>query len=143
MERISLSILRHGSKSFFMLSPYCHHSNAALSLTAHLPYPAMALLSIPIPTRMGIACLVLPILFPRWNIPLSQDIIPIPTPHGGGTAASIPFTLAILCSSSPATTLCCIPISRCCSALPVPNAMIPSPFSLLSMRWKNICLVFP
>ena len=141
--RISLSTLRHGSKSFFMLSPYCHHSNAASSLTAHLLYPAMALLSIPIPNRMDISRLVPAMPFLLRNMPRSQDIIPTQMPHGAGTATLIPFTSAILCSSFPATTLCCIPISRCCSALQAPNAMIPSLFLSLSMSWKNICLVFP
>lgn len=140
--RISLSTLRHGSKSFFMLSPYCRHSNTASSLTARLLYPAMALLSIPILPRMDISCLVPAMPFLRRNMPRSQDIIPTRMPHGTGTTTSIPFTSTILCSSFPATPLCCIPISRCCSALQAPNAMIPSLFLLLSMSWKNICLVF-
>ena len=131
------------AKSFFIRLPYCPLSNVASFPTAPLPYPATALLSMPIPTQMDISCLPLPIPFLSRNTLHSQDIILTRMPHGGGTATSIPFTLAILCSSSPATILCCMQISRCCSALPAPDDMIQSLSLLLSMSWKNICPVFP
>lgn len=140
--RISLSTLRHGSKSFFIRLPYCPLSNVASFPTAPLPYPATALLSMPIPTQMDISCLPLPIPFLSRNTLHSQDIILTRMPHGGGTATSIPFTLAILCSSSPTTTLCCMQISRCCSALPAPDDMIQSLSLLLSMSWKTYARSF-
>ena len=140
MGKISLSILKHGSKSFFMLSLYCLLSNAALFLVIRLPYPATVLLSTLIPPRMDISLPALTILFRLRNILPSQDIIPTPMPLGAGTATSIPFTLAIRYSSFPATTLCCIRISHCSSASPVPNAMIPFPSWFPTMSWKNICL---
>lgn len=84
----------------------------------------------------------LTMLFLHRNMLPCQGILLTPMPHGGGTVTSIPFTLAILCSSFPVTTLYCIPISHCCSALPAPNDMIPSLFLLPSMNWKNICLLF-
>lgn len=127
MGKISLSILKHASKNFFILSLYCHLSNAALFLVAHLPYPATVLLSILIPNRMDISCPALTILFRLRNILPSQDIIPPLMPFGAGTATSIPFTLAIPYSSFPVTTLCCIRISPCSSASPARNAMVLFP----------------
>ena len=141
-ERISLSTLKHGSKSFFSSSLYSHPLNAASFPKTCLPYPVTVRLSIPILTQTDTAYLTLTKLFPPRNMLRSQDIILIRMLPGDGTATLIPFALVILCSSFPATILYCIRISLCCSASPAPNAMIPYPFLLLSMSWKNICLVF-
>lgn len=142
-ERIFLSTLRHGSKSFFSLSLYSHPLNAVSFPKTRLPCPVTVRLSIPILTQTDTACLTLTILCPRRNMLRSLDIILTRMLPVDGTATLIPFTLVILCSSFPAIIRYCIRISLCCSASPAPNAMIPYPFLLLSMNWKNICLVFP